>query len=301
MNQIQANLQTNSGIKTYKINSQTTQGTDFKVCHANFSKPCILEDPMQKELFNIIWIKKGQAKYQIDFVTYEIDGEAIFFLNPGQAFSIESEEVQQGYRLAFSQDFHCVETYHKATSCNGILFNNVYKVPFISLDQEVIPEMESIVQKIIREFENPGYGQQELIQSYLRLFLVIAARQLDTQQVPEENDFLRNFSFLVEKNYRKLHQVSDYAEILGIAPKTLTKKIKQLQGTAPSDVIKKRLILAAKRELFYTAKHVKEIAYELGFDDPAYFNRFFKKEAGIAPNQFREEHHSAVANPTSSA
>ncbi|OJJ19647.1 hypothetical protein BKI52_22590 [marine bacterium AO1-C] len=275
-------------MKTYKLNSVADK-TDFKLCQANFTKPCALQDSIQHNLFNIIWIKEGKACYQIDFQRYEVEGEAIFFLNPGQAFSVETEEVQRGYRLAFSQDFHCVETYHKATSCNGILFNNVYKVPFVNLDREAVPELENIIQKLLTEFENPGFGHHEVVQNYLRLFLVLAARQIDAQQAPEENDFLRNFSFLVEKNYRKLHQVSDYAELLGIAPKTLTKKIKQLKGVSPSDVIKERLILEAKRELFYSDKQVKTIAYELGFEDPAYFNRFFKKEAGIAPNQFREQ------------
>ena len=279
---------TTNGIKIYKLNSATNQ-TDFKLCRANFTKPCILQDPIQHDLFNIIWIKEGKACYQIDFQRYEVEGEAIFFLNPGQAFSVEAEEIQRGYRLAFSQDFHCVETYHKATSCNGILFNNVYKVPFVNIDSEVVPELENIVKKLFNEFENPGFGHHEVVQNYLRLFLVLAARQIDAQQVPEENDFLRNFSFLVEKNYRKLHQVSDYAELLGIASKTLTKKIKQLKGVSPSEVIKERLILEAKRELFYSDKQVKTIAYDLGFEDPAYFNRFFKKEAGIAPNQFREQ------------
>ena len=276
------------GIKTYTLDSLTNQ-TDFKLCRVNFAKPCALEDPIQRSLFNIIWIKEGKACYLIDFQRYEVEGEAIFFLNPGQAFSVEAEEVQRGYRLAFSQDFHCVETYHKATSCNGILFNNVYKVPFVNVDSEVVPELENIIQKLLKEFENPAFGHHEVVQSYLRLFLVLASRQIDAQQVPGENDFLRNFSFLIEKNYRKFHQVSDYAEMLGIAPKTLTKKIKQLKGVSPSDVIKERLILEAKRELFYSDKQVKTIAYDLGFDDPAYFNRFFKKETGVAPNQFREQ------------
>ena len=97
---------------------------------------------------------------------------------------------------------------------------------------------------------------------------------------------------MVEKNYRKFHQVSDYADLLGIASKTLTKKIKQYHHKTPSDVIKERLILEAKRDLYYTNKQVKEIAYDLGFEDPAYFNRFFKKEAGVAPNRFREQSHA---------
>jgi AraC-like DNA-binding protein len=274
-------------VTIHKLCSSVQPQTDFKLCYAKFSEPKVLDDPIQRDLFNIIWVKKGKARYLIDFESYEVDGEAIFFLNPGQAFSVVSEVVQQGYRLAFSQDFHCVETYHKASSCNGILFNNVYKVPFILPESGLIPELENIVKKMIDEFENPGYGQQELIQSYLRLFLVLATRQSNAPQAPETNDFLRDFSFLVEKNFHTLHQVSDYADLLGIAPKTLTKKIKQLQSKSPSDIIKARLILEAKRLLRYSDKQVKEIAYELGFDDPAYFNRFFKKEAGVAPQQFR--------------
>ncbi|WP_238586878.1 helix-turn-helix domain-containing protein [Chryseobacterium sp. Leaf405] len=106
---------------------------------------------------------------------------------------------------------------------------------------------------------------------------------------PAEQDFFRNFSRLVEIHFREKHSVAEYAELLNLAPKTLSHKLKKLNLENPNEIIKNRILLEAKRLLVFTELTIKEVAYDLGFDDPAYFNIIFTQKIGITPAGFKKE------------
>jgi AraC-like DNA-binding protein len=95
---------------------------------------------------------------------------------------------------------------------------------------------------------------------------------------------------LVEKHYKEKHGVADYADLLLMAAKTLTHRFKRLNLPQPNEVIKNRLILEAKRLLVHTSLSAKEIAYELGYEDPAYFSRLFQLKTGESPSVFRSKY-----------
>ena len=104
-----------------------------------------------------------------------------------------------------------------------------------------------------------------------------------------ESNIVHEFSQLLEKHFRTHHAVSDYAGMLNISPKTLSKQLSKSKGKSPSDFIKERLVLEAKRELNYSNLSVKEIAYQLQFDAPNNFNNFFKKHTQQTPGAFRKQ------------
>jgi AraC-like DNA-binding protein len=93
---------------------------------------------------------------------------------------------------------------------------------------------------------------------------------------------------LVENNYKKLHQVQDYAKLMFKSPKTLSNIFTRYGGKSPLQVIADRIVLEGKRQLVYTDKPNSEIAYDLGFDEPAHFSRFFKKMIGNSPSNFKK-------------
>ena len=90
-------------------------------------------------------------------------------------------------------------------------------------------------------------------------------------------------------NFKKMHSVTDYANRLGVSPKSLTKNFQKIGINTPSDFIKNRIILEAKRQILYSTDSVKQIAFDLGFNDPAYFSRFFTKSTSKSPLQFKKE------------
>ncbi|MEM6966110.1 MAG: helix-turn-helix transcriptional regulator, partial [Bacteroidota bacterium] len=160
------------------------------------------------------------------------------------------------------------------------------------LQRKDVSTFAMIFQNMIRELENPGKAHRELLETYLRMLLIEALRKLDEAQPeppPQDtaNRLVGDFIALVDKNFRQIHAVSAYAEKLYVSPKSLSKRLHASGYKTPTEVIRNRIVLEAKRDLRYTQKSVKEIAFELGFDDPAYFTRFFKKAENQSPQAYR--------------
>ncbi|MFY0628934.1 MAG: helix-turn-helix domain-containing protein [Flavobacteriaceae bacterium] len=264
----------------------------FSLSVVEFEKACVVNQVEQIDSYNIFWIKEGKGTYHIDFKEYSFDGNVMFFLSPGQVFSVDSEKIKEAYRLSFVRDFYCIQTHDREVACNGVLFNNVYKTPFVKPCESDTKKLDFILESLIEEFQNESTAQYDMLQSYLRQFIILSVRvkkEYDTLEENTESKLFKDFSTLVEFNFKKLHSVTNYAERLGISPKSLTKHFQKIGTQTPSDFIKKRILLEAKRKLIYTDASVKEIAFDLGFNDPAYFTRFFTKTIEKSPLQFKKD------------
>lgn len=233
----------------------------------------------------------------IDFKQYRTSSPSLFFINSNQYLQIDKEGKKQGYFMYYNRDFYCVQIHDAEVACDGLLFNNIFEMPMTALPEKDVLFIESIYTQIQEEFDLPDSSQEEMIRTYLKQLIIKATRIWKTQQLgvlnnepSKEMDFFRDFSRLVEIHFRTKHTVADYADILGVAAKTLSNKFNRLELTQPNDIIKDRIILEAKRLLGYSALSVKEIAYQLGYDDPAYFNRLFTNKVGDTPSNFRKKY-----------
>lgn len=103
----------------------------------------------------------------------------------------------------------------------------------------------------------------------------------------QEPFILQSLKDAIEKNYKEKHTASDYAAILHITAKALAKIAKTYLNKTLTFLISERIIIEAKRELYLTNKSVKQIAYELGYDDAYYFSRFFKTNTEVSPQIYR--------------
>ncbi|WP_452232712.1 helix-turn-helix domain-containing protein [Lacinutrix sp. MEBiC02595] len=265
----------------------------FSLSVVQFEKACVFNKPEQIDAYNIYWIKKGKGTYNIDFESYNFQDNVLFFLSPGQVFSVDSEKIQEAYKISFIKDFYCIQTHDKEVACNGVLFNNVYETPFVKPCTSDTQKLQFILEGLIEEFKTNEAAQYDMLQTYLKQFIIHAVRvQKEHLTIKEDTEtkLFKEFSVLVEQNYKKLHAVTDYANRLGLSPKSLTKHFNKMGSQTPSDFIKNRIILEAKRQLIYSNESVKQIAYDLGFNDAAYFTRFFKKAVLKSPLQFKKEH-----------
>lgn len=263
----------------------------FSLSVVNFENACIVNEAENIDAFTIFWIKEGKGTYHIDFDEYSFDGNVLFFLSPGQVFSVDSEQIKEAYRLSFVRDFYCIQTHDKEISCNGVLFNNIYENPFIQLEEKDSRKLDFILSELIEEFDRKEAAQYDMLQSYLKQFIIHSVRVRKERHIIKddvESKLFKDFSTLVEFNFKKLHSVTDYATRLGISPKSLTKHFQKIGTQTPSDFIKNRIILEAKRKLIYTDFSIKEIAFDLGFNDPAYFSRFFTKATSSSPKNFKK-------------
>ncbi|HUH39630.1 MAG TPA: helix-turn-helix domain-containing protein, partial [Castellaniella sp.] len=105
---------------------------------------------------------------------------------------------------------------------------------------------------------------------------------------PRSHAHFRRFGELLDQWHTRHHDVRHYAGALNITPAHLNVITREHAGKSPLELIHERLQLEASRSLVYTSMTIGEISDALGFSDPAYFTRFFKKGSGVSPKAFRQ-------------
>lgn len=248
-----------------------------------------------KPYIKICYLPAGSV-LKVDFNQFKAERPSLFFINTNQYAEMESIGTGPAFFIYYNRDFYCIQIHDQEVACDGLLFNNIYAMPMTHLPPTEQPVIEQYFECILEELELKESSQEEMIRTYLKQLIIRATRIWKQQNLGEINkapvqdvDFFRDFSRLVEIHFREKHSVADYADLLSLSPKTLSNKFHRLNLTQPNDIIKDRIMLEAKRLLVYSGMSVKEIAYDLGYEDPAYFNRLFAAKTGDTPVSFRKK------------
>lgn len=280
--------------ETYTLINPQTGNLAFKVF--SFNNNSHFDHIQRLNYYSLIWIKNGKGTAKADFSEYDFIQNTLFAFSPYQPFMFQTDEQIQGVVINFHPDFFCIHKHHQEVACNGVLFNNIYNPPFVTVDENANSTFKMLFEQITVEMQNPALAQYELLVSYLKIFLITASRLKAEQQTaiqinPAENKepfILQNLKNYIETHFKTKHSASDYADLLNISAKALAKLTKTHFNKTLTDLISGRIVIEAKRELYLTNKAVKEIAYELGYIDEYYFSRFFKNNADISPQAYRE-------------
>lgn len=250
-----------------------------------------LSQPVQYSRYTILFIAAGKGSFQADFGNFPFEGPVIFFATPYQTIYFKDQPLSEITMLQFHGDFYCIE-YHKAeVACNGLLFNNIFLEPSISL----LPEEALSFSGLLGQLNEELCGQtpnEAVLTAYLQLFLAKASQiKLSSfpAALPKKEPLLEDFKIALEANFLQMRRPADYAELLGLSPNAFTKRCTRYFGKSPSRLIQERVVLEAKKKLHLSRKSIKEIAYSLNFKDEYYFSRFFKKMTRISPQTFREK------------
>jgi AraC-like DNA-binding protein len=254
------------------------------------------EAPHRHNFYTIYWIKNGQLTHTIDTVTHVVKDNTLFFLAPGQVHQMNFSEKVDGYMIAFHDSLMCPSDQSKMSVVRNRLFVNDHFSSVIHIaSKEDETELEWMVQKMMQEVESKQPNYEVAFQNLLQYFLVVASRNAaqTISVIPEyhakhNSALFISFKSLIEEKYQQLKNVSDYAALLHIKPVLLNEISKSLSGITAGEHIRNRVILEAQRLLYNTDLTAKEIAYKLGFDDPHYFSRFFKKYTSQSPSEFKE-------------
>jgi AraC-like DNA-binding protein len=251
------------------------------------------QTPVPHKWFSIIVFNKPGKDIIVDGEKVQNNQPMALFITPGQYMLIPPDYPNEGYVVSFNVEFYCVELHDSEVACNGLLFRNNFNVVVIALDAQQKTVFNNTVLEMISEFKQNDLLKAEMLKNLLKNLLIRSNRLFRSQKASEIQDdgnidFARKFSELVEKHYLNEKQVEFYAEKMGIAPATLTKKLQKYGLDSPSRIIKNRILTQAKRHLIYSDKSIKEIAFLLGYDDPHYFSRLFLKETQTAPSDYRK-------------
>lgn len=156
------------------------------------------------------------------------------------------------------------------------------------------PWLDALFESIAQEYSQPAAGRDLLLQSLISILLVwigrrcLAAQQREAAPLDKGRVHLQRFTRLLEEHYREHWPIERYAADLGLSAAHLNALCRSLAGLSALQVINQRVLLEAKRNLVYTTMTINQVADSLGFSEPAYFSRFFKRSTGVAPQAFRQ-------------
>ena len=229
-----------------------------------------------------------------DFKNFQLEPQDICFMSPGTYISAIQMMDQQHWFVEFNTAFYCLELHDKELSCDGLLFGALPDLPILNTNDQQATNNLHLIDIFKEELEKDDSTKGDMLKLLLKRLIIKCVRlgkeQLFNEQEPpdEETDIIRKYQALVEKYFRSKQKVADYAELLFKSPKTLSNTFKKLHTATPLQIIQERIVLEAKRQLFYTDKSIKEITFELGFTEPAQFSRLFKNVVGISPSEFQK-------------
>lgn len=246
----------------------------------------------QAELYTFIITNNSKAKFIIDSIPYTIAPHSLLALTNIQYLQFIDGKNLTVYQ--FNREFYCIKDHDQEVSCVGLLFFGNVHIPILSLDKNEQRKLNTLREVFIDELETKDNIQVEMLRMLMARFIIISTRLLKTKEGFAETSknskiaLLREFNLLVETHFKTEHSVSFYAEKLFKSPKTLSNNFAKL-NTSPLQIIHERIVLEAKRLLIYTEKTVKEIAYEVGFDDASHLSRLFKKYTQVSPSEFKKQ------------
>lgn len=281
--------------ETGPIIQKVTLETPFvlkSMASIEIEQPSRQEVPHRHDFYSILFVEKGQGIHHVDFRDYPLRENTFYLLSPEQVHHMELESAPKGVVLLFTVAF--LQRY--SVSLNYLseldLFFNCDEAPPITIPAAELTNVKQVLQSIQKESQKDP-GNLDIIGAYLKILLVHLKRIKQQQYIKNDQfdsrkaSIVRAFKKDLETHFKKVHQVQEYAQLQNLSSAYLNEVIKGETGYSVKDFIQKRLILEAKRLALYSDWNMKEIAFELGFDDPAHFSKSFKKQEGKTFTSFR--------------
>lgn len=245
--------------------------------------------PHAHSFYLLLYVTQGQGTHTIDLVTYELRPGGLYFLVPGQAHSWVLSPDAQGYILFFSAAFY--QRQYPADRLASYPFFDPAQAPVLYL-----PPAESTLRglfaRVFEENTTPAANHDEVVGAYVYLLLELAGRSYvqepDRHATSHGLQQVRAFSQLLDAHFRTEKTVRFYADRLAMTANHLNALCRRVVNQTASDLIHERVITEAQRRLVHSADTVSQVADALGFEDPSYFTRYFKKYVGQTPEAFRQ-------------
>jgi AraC-like DNA-binding protein len=245
--------------------------------------------PHTHDFYLVIYVTKGSGTHQIDFHTYQVKPGSLFLLWPGQLHSWSLSENCEGYVFFHTREFFD-GSYHTDLTEGLRAGVRLRTQNCILVKQTKRAEIEFWFASILTEYLQHDPLKWLKIQALVSVVYIDISRIMPLSNQEESSRYMRqleSFELLIEENYRKEKLPSVYATKLHITERHLNRICRSCLKKSPGELINERILLEAKRLLTQKSFTVLQIADELGFLNPSYFSRMFRKKTGFTPKQFR--------------
>lgn len=236
------------------------------------------------DFYALVWFSETRGHHLIDFETFPVAENVVYLLGKHQVHAIPSKQRPDARVIVFSEEFfHLIEEPYLRLLF--LPFNN----QGISIPPDMVKPMKQLFDLLLLEYN--GSREAGLLLRYTNLLLLHLYRfsKQEIVQAPVYDERVEKLFRLLEENYKEERAVAFYADKIGVTPKRLNEIVREKFGFTVSQIIYHLLLIEAKREIGHGRKSIKEIAYELGFSEQSYFSRFFKKQTGTTPENFRQQ------------
>lgn len=250
--------------------------------------------PHRHTFYEILYYTGGDGTHIIDFEPYRHTAPVVYFISPGQVHFWKLMCPLEGYALVLKEDFLLMTDSGQGKFHEFHFFHGVNDNPFLYLNKMQAAIIDTHIQSIWNEYKTAGFSRASVLRAQVHILVVQLQRMYNLNENMEDKRYrksilVRKFVKLVSQCFIHQRSVQYYADSLSITVAHLSDTVKNITGASPGQIIRKEVVLEAKRLLAHTDLDVAEIGYRLTFEDPSYFGRFFKRETGIRPRVFREQ------------
>ncbi len=281
-------------MKKETILDNISQHNDLRIrVKAPFHQPVsqemlsIFDKPVPSNMYYVLFVAKGSMTKMLDFQDLQIAGSQLLFATPWQVHTPErnATEGAEFYHLSFGEE---LASYFSA---GFSFFIDPLGKPVVNLDANMTQRMIGCLQQLENLLQDRN-ARPELVLIYLNAFLTECniAYFKDTESTPhtrENLSLLIAFKDYIEKEFLNHPSIEQMAAKLGMNTNALYNLVKTQCGVPPKTYLTNRIMLEAQRKLYFQNYSIKELAYDLNYNDPEYFSRLFKKHTGKSVPEYR--------------
>lgn len=252
-------------------------------------KPGDTPEPHRRVNYSITLVLSGEMTQYIDFEKFTVKAPALVLLSPDQIHQHMGDSLCEIVNIAFEEDFLMEEPVNNMVCWSACVF----QTPVVQLTDGQLKELMVFAKLMLKENESNAPLREMIVRNTLNSLLAACAR-LPQRDIPTvqtdnvQNRIVRQFKELSDIYFKDKTQVAHYADMMYVTPGHLNDTIKSVIGKTAKQLIDEKRITEAKRLLFWNEHSIKEIAWQLNFEDDGYFNRFFKKHTGHTPATFQK-------------